>query len=237
MSTKSANGGRRSLRLNESVARELGIAILSGKYQPGEALSKEMENSAEFGVSRTPYREALRILAAKGLIEARPKTGTRVTPKDRWNLLDPDILAWMFSNQPDPTFVRDLFELRHVIEPTAAAFAAERRTDDHVRELELALAGMREHGLSSAEGQAADRQFHRVLLEASGNSLLVTLSGSIGAAVQWTTYFKQTVHSSPRNPLPDHEVLCEAVVAGDPEAARLAMSELLRLALQDMGPI
>lgn len=237
LSKTSTRAGKGAMRLHQTVARQIGTAILSGQYQPGQALGGEIESSAEIGVSRTPYREAVRILVAKGLIETRPKAGTRVTPREKWNLLDPDVLAWMFSSRPDPAFVRDLFELRHVIEPTAAAFAAERRTDEHMRRLEAALAGMRSHGLATSEGQAADREFHHVLLQASDNSLLVTLSSSIGAAVQWTTYFKHNVDPNPRDPLPDHEKLFEAVLASDPESAREAMSELLRLALHDMGSI
>jgi DNA-binding FadR family transcriptional regulator len=236
LSKNKARTGGGALRIHQSVARKIGTAILSGEYDPGQPFGGEIERSAEMGVSRTAYREAMRILVAKGLLESRPKAGTRVTPRKQWNLLDPDILGWMFSSRPDERFVRDLFELRHLIEPTAAAMAAERRNEDHIRRLEEAIDGMRTHGLATPEGQAADRDFHHVLLEATGNSLLVTLSSSIGAAVQWTTYFKQHIQPTPRDPLPDHEKLCAAIVAGDAPRAREAMAELLRLAFQDMNP-
>src|SRR3569832_2281642 len=96
-----------------------------------------------------------------------------------------------------------------------------------------AIEGMRRHGLGNAEGQAADQRFHTAILAAARNAPLVTLSSSIAAAVSWTTIFKQRKAGLPRDPLPDHEKLYEAIVAGDPEAARKQMAELVRLALED----
>ena len=223
------------MRLHQSVAQQIGVAILAGKYLPGTSLDGEIEQSLAMGVSRTPYREAIRILVAKGLLETRPRTGTRVTPRHRWNLLDPDMLAWMFMGKPDPRFIHDLFELRQLIEPAAAAFAAERRTQAHLDAMASALAEMAAFGLAPSEGQAADRRFHDTLFEAAGNEALAALSSSVGAAVQWTTHFKQRASDQPRDPLPEHQAVLDAVAAADPPAARFAMTELLRLALDDMA--
>src|SRR6266550_1515450 len=82
----------RALRLHGTIARKLGIAIVSGEYAPGDLLDSEIAASEQFEVSRTAYREAVRILAAKGLVDARPKVGTRVKPQSDWHLLDPDVL-------------------------------------------------------------------------------------------------------------------------------------------------
>src|SRR5665213_2357984 len=98
----------RALRLHQEVARQIGTAILSGRIGPGEKLDGEIAQSEAMGVSRTAYREAIRILVAKGLVASRPKAGTHVTPRSRWNLLDPEILAWMFTGTPDRKFIRDL---------------------------------------------------------------------------------------------------------------------------------
>lgn len=223
------------LRIHQAIARQLGTAILNGEYQPGDTLIGEIEHSSALGVSRTPYREAIRTLVAKGLLESRPKAGTRVTPRERWNVLDPDVLAWMFADQPNATFVRDLFELRDLLEPAAARFAAQRRTEEHLEQMRTALAGMREHGLANERGQAADQAFHRALLAASGNAALASLASSVGAAVQWTTHFKQRASKRPRDPLPEHEAVYRAIAAGDAEQAGAAMVELLRLALEDMA--
>ena len=110
-------------RIHGTIAHDLGVAIVSGVRQPGEVLGGEIEASAALGVSRTAYREAIRILSAKGLVESRPKAGTRVRPRSEWNILDPMVLAWAFSGEPDIEFIRDLFELRAIVEPAAARFA------------------------------------------------------------------------------------------------------------------
>jgi len=224
-----------ALRIHQAIARDLGTAILSGRHKPGETFEGEIERSEQLHVSRTAYREAVRILTAKGLLESRPKTGTRVTPRGRWNLLDPDVLAWMFAGEPDATFVRDLFELRGVIEPAAAAFAAQRRSEAQLQEMADALEGMRRHGLTTPEGRAADQQFHKAILAAAHNEALASLASSVGAAVSWTTKFKQRKHGLPRDPLPDHVAVYQAVQAQDADGARQAMVELLRLALADMA--
>ncbi len=222
-------------RLHQAIARQLGSAILRGDYRPGDVLDGEIEQSLALGVSRTPYREAIRILAAKGLLESRPKSGTRVTSRARWNLLDPDILAWTFSGEPDEGFIAGLFELRGIIEPAAAALAAQRRTVAQVDAMRTALDLMAYHGLATEAGQAADQQFHLTVLAATHNDALASLSSSVGAAVSWTTQFKQRRLAVPRDPLPEHIAVCDAIAAGDDVWARRAMEELLRLALADMA--
>ena len=224
-----------TLRLHQSVAQDLGIAILSGAYKPGAHFAGEIEQSAAMGVSRTAYREAIRILTAKGLLESKPKAGTHVTPRERWNLLDPDMLAWMFMGTPDEQFIRDLFELRNLLEPAAAKLAAERRTTEQLEVMQAAIADMRAHGLATTEGQAADQRFHATLLAASGNQALATLASSVGAAVQWTTNFKQRANPNPRDPLPEHIAVADAIAAGDPAQAFGAMETLIDLAFKDMA--
>lgn len=225
-----ASGSR---RIHGSVARDLGVAILGGRYAPGDVLPGEIEFSEQLKVSRTAYREAIRILSAKGLVESRPRTGTRVSQRSRWNLLDPDILAWTFESEPSETFIRDLFELRMIVEPAAAALAAERRSGLDLARMGHALEEMGRHGLSTDAGRAADQAFHTAILEAARNGPLIALSSSIAAAVTWTTIFKHRRQGLPRDPMPDHRALYEAIVAGDPEAARRTMTELVRLALAD----
>lgn len=222
------------LRIHQALARKLGIAIVSGEFAPGEAFGGEIERSEALGVSRTAYREAMRILTAKGLLESRPKAGTHVTSRKDWSLLDPDVLEWMFSGRPDKRFIHDLFELRGVIEPAAAEFAAMRHDGEDLARMDHGLAGMRRHGLATVEGQAADQDFHVALLAATRNETLIALATSVAAAVRWTTRFKQLSHVQPRDPLPEHEALREAIATREPARARLAMDKLLRLALKDM---
>ncbi len=220
-------------RFHGAIAHRLGTAILSGEFKPGDTLSGEIAFSEALNVSRGAYREAVQALAAKGLVESRTKTGTRVLPRNRWNLLDPDVLAWAFSGEPDMQLIRSLFELRHMIEPGAARLAAERRDKEDLRRMKDALAGMRRHTLATEQGRMADRDFHDALLQATRNDALVVLSASIGAAVTWTTQFKQRARALPRNPIPDHARVYEAIAAGDPDAAADAMTKLVELALED----
>lgn len=220
-------------RIHQAIARNLGTAILSGHYKPGDSFEGEIEQSLALGVSRTPYREAIRILVAKGLVESRPRAGTRVTPRARWNLLDPDVLAWTFSGEPDLDFVRGLFELRSIIEPAAAALAAQRRTSEQLEAMRKALAAMKRHGLATGKGREADQKFHHLVLDATHNAALASLASSVGAAVDWTTLFKQRYQALPRDPLPAHVAVFAAIEAADGDQARRAMEDLLRLAFED----
>jgi DNA-binding FadR family transcriptional regulator len=220
-------------RLHGAIAHKLGVAIMSGEYAPGDTLSGEVAFAEALDVSRSAYREAVQVLMAKGLVESRPKAGTRVLPRSRWNLLDPDVLAWAFAGEPDPQFVRGLFELRAVIEPAAARFAAERRNRGDLKAMKEALDAMRRHTLATEAGRSADRNFHDAILRATGNDALIVLSASIGAAVNWTTLYKLRGRALPRNPIPDHARVYDAIAAGDAEAAAQAMRVLVDLALDD----
>ena len=224
-------------RLRGAVANKVGIAILAGKYAPGDVLPGEVAAAEELEVSRGAYREAMQVLAAKGLVESRPKTGTKVLPRERWNLLDPEVLAWAFAGEPDARLVRSLFELRLVIEPAAAAFAAQRRTSAQLRQMREALGLMRRHSLATEEGRVADREFHDALLQATMNDALIAISASIGSAVSLTTTYKQRTHKLPRDPIPDHARVLDAVADGDAEAAAAAMRVLVELALEDTNVV
>lgn len=220
-------------RLHGAIANKLGVAIVSGEYQPGETLSGEVAFAEELDVSRSAYREAVQVLMAKGLVESRPKAGTRVLPRNRWNLLDPEVLGWAFAGEPDGKFVRDLFELRAIVEPAAAALAAQRRDKADLKAMKDALSAMRRHSLATDAGRAADRDFHNAILNATKNDALQVLAAGIGAAVNWTTQFKQRSRALPRNPIPDHARVYDAIADGDADGAIAAMRQLVELALDD----
>jgi len=224
-------------RLHGALAHKLGTDILAGVFAPGDVLPGEVAFSEELEVSRSAYREAIQVLTAKGLVASRPKAGTKVLPRDRWNLLDPDVLGWAFAGEPDTQFVRSLFELRAIVEPSAARLAAMRRDKADLKAMKDALATMRSETLTTEAGCAADREFHNAILQATRNSALVTLSASIGAAVKWTTQFKQRSRALPRNPMPDHVRVYDAIAAKDGEAAAQAMHELIELALDDTNSV
>jgi DNA-binding FadR family transcriptional regulator len=223
----------RALRLHGTIARKLGIAIVSGQYKPGDLLDSEIAASEQFAVSRTAYREAVRILAAKGLVDARPKVGTRINPQSKWNLLDPDVLEWTFESEPDLALLNSLFELRNMVESAAAGLAATRRSAAHLKAMRAALDGMAEYTLATPEGRQADLDFHTTLLEATDNPFIISLTSGVSAAISTTTIFKQRKRPLRRDPLPDHLRVFTAIAAKDAAKAQKAMSELIELARAD----
>jgi DNA-binding FadR family transcriptional regulator len=222
-------------RLHGAIARKLGADILSGDYPAGATLPTEAMATETLGVSRAAYREAVQVLIAKGLVESRPKAGTRVLPREHWNLVDPDVLAWAFAREPDQRLIESLFELRGIIEPAAAALAAKRRSREDLQNMKSGLMLMRRHTLATEEGRQGDRQFHTALLHATDNDTLIALSAGIAAAVAWTTVYKQRGRELPRDPLPFHVSVYDAIAEGDSEGARHAMHVLVTAALEDVG--
>lgn len=220
-------------RLHGALAHRLGVDILKGVYAPGEVLPNEIQSSSTLEISRSAYREAIRILAAKGMVESRPKTGTRVTERVRWNILDPEVLRWMFETEPSEVFIMALFELRLITEPAAAALAAQRRSDAHLEIMNTALNVMAAETLASEAGRQADLDFHDALMSATCNEALASLSSSISAAVAWSTRYKQRIKALERDPVPDHRAVYEAIRRQDVSDARWTMESLVRLALHD----
>lgn len=210
------------------------MSIVSGRVRPGQVLDGEIEASTNRHVSRTAYREAVRILNAKGLVTSRPRTGTRVTAISEWHLLDPDVLEWMFSATPNAEVIHGLFELRTVVEPAAAALAASRRRREHLAEMSRALDQMALHSLHKAEGRRADQEFHAALLAATSNPFVISLTNGVTAAVNALTEYKLRLSKIARDPVPDHVSVYEAIAARDADAAREAMLKLIRLAVLDM---
>jgi DNA-binding FadR family transcriptional regulator len=223
----------RALRLHGTIARRLGISIVSGRVKPGDLLDGEIASSEQFAVSRTVYREAVRILAAKGLVDSRPKVGTRINARSHWNLLDPDVLDWTFESDPDRQLLDSLFELRNMVESAAAGLAAQRRSAAHLKAMRAALKGMAMHSLATEAGRQADLDFHTALLNATGNPFIISLTNGVSAAIRTTTIFKQRKQPLRRDPIPDHRRVLEAIAARNAAKAQGAMSELIELARID----
>ena len=233
VATNGANPHRKSLRLHGTIARDLGVLIVSGRYRAGHVLDGEVEASEQRKVSRTAYREALRILAAKGLVHSRPRVGTRVSPLENWHLLDPDVLSWAFSGEPKPEVLHGLFELRTIVEPAAAALAATRRNQKHLDTMRRALDAMSVQTLNVEDGRIADKEFHATLLHATANPFIVSLTNGVTAAVNALTEFKQRIAPLKRDPVPDHWRVYDAIAAKDPDGACVEMTELIWLAIVD----
>lgn len=213
--------------LSELVAGTIGRRIVSGHYKPGETLPTEPRIQEEFGVSRTAVREAVRLLSAKGLTSSRPKIGTRVRPTVDWNMLDSDVLRWQVDQKPSEDFIHALFEMREIIEPAAAARAAERASDDEIRALGLAMDGIQNEPRGSQTQIQADIDFHMLLLEASRNPMLRSLGAMIRSTLEITFSLGwRTVMAD--DAVLQHRDVYEAVRDRQSEAAFLAMRRLLR---------
>lgn len=223
----------KTLRIPGTIARDLGVLIVGGTYAPGAVLEGEVAASEQRHVSRSAYREAIRILAAKGLVDSRPKMGTRISDPGKWQLLDSDVLSWIFASEPSEALLTALFELRRIVEPSAAALAAKHRTPAQVERMELALARMEKFTLSREEGQLGDQEFHATLLASTANPFLISLTSGIEAALRQTALFKHQRLPVRRDPMPDHYAVLRAVTARDPAGAHAAMLELVDLAQVD----
>lgn len=206
------------------VLDALGTRIVTGVLPPGASIDPgELER--EFRVSRSVVREALKVLTAKGLIDARPRRGTYVLERDAWVSLDSDVLRWRFSGEPDSAFLDELFEVRLIIEPKTARLAALRRTSQDLAAIERALAAMASAGTDAESHVEADVAFHGALLAAAHNSLVEHLAPAVETGLRMRDAFVHGALAS--NPVDEHRVVFEAVEARDPEAAERAMGVLL----------
>ena len=212
--------------LHVQVVHELGRLIVGGEVAPGAGLPREEVLAERMQVSRTALREAMKVLSAKGLIESRQKTGTRVRETVHWNQLDADVLAWRCQSMPTTDFVDKLVEMREVIEPAAAAAAARRRSPVQLARIGDAYAAMAaaEHLPAWTE---ADLAFHEAVLHATNNELMVSLFSVIETALG--TYFDLSARTAEnfKYSLPHHEKVYEAIKRRQPDMARQAMLKVV----------
>jgi DNA-binding FadR family transcriptional regulator len=212
--------------LHGAVVHEIGVRIIRGDLPPGEPLPTEDELGSQLGVSRTVLREAIKVLAAKRLVESRPKTGTRVLERSDWNLLDPDVLAWHLEAGLTDKFLQNTLELRGLIEPGAARLAALRATDE---EIELLAAAFDEMcGAEDMEGWIdPDLRFHTILLQATHNELLEHMTALIGSVLRMLFMFSSRPPITFERAIPLHASILEAVRARDPDGAEMAVLRLI----------
>lgn len=228
---KLARGHGRSV--HGQIAEAIGARIVAGDYSPGSVLPTEDVFSTSLAVSRTSVREAIKILAGKGLIESRPKTGTRVRPRNQWNMLDPDVSGWAFNSPFSRAHGRALFELRQIIEPAAAGLSAERRSESDLVDMRDALAGMAA-ATSRDTWIGPDLRFHQAILASTGNELLISLGHLLGPALSHAFAIANVDAARRSNSVPRHRDILLAIERRDAAAAHQAMSVLLEEALVDL---
>jgi DNA-binding FadR family transcriptional regulator len=217
--------------LHRKVVEGLGRRIGRGDLRPGDVVDIA-EVQGRYGASRTAVREAIKVLSTKGLVAARPRYGTYVRPRAEWNALDADVLHWQDGPVSNLRLLRNLDEVRRIVEPQGARLAARRRVRAELRSMRLALEDL-ERAEQPGELAAADLRFHRAVLAATHNDLLEQL----GAVLQPALVLRDIVAFRSDHGDPDsmalHGAVLAAVEAQDPDAAEQRMQDLLRKAAKD----
>ena len=218
------------------IAHEIGQQILRGDLAPDEVLPSETDLGAQFGVSRTVLREAIKVLAAKGLVESRTKIGTRVKPRDQWNMLDPDVLSWSLASHDAEDYALAVSEMRRVLEPAGAALAAQRATPEQVARIQAAYDAMAATG-DDEDSSDHDVRFHLAILEATNNPFLVSMGHVIESAIAFNIKLSVKFPNLRVQSVPLHRVVLERIEKGDPRGAQAAMVKLLQEAQVDIERI
>lgn len=230
---REAEASERSIQTH--LVGTLGREIVGGLYPPGSLLPNVAEMCARFSVSRTALREAYSQLTAKALISARPKVGTRVRARAEWQIFDADVLAWHLQTSPSEAFISNLYVLRQMVEPAAAALAATTASPATIDRIADAYARMERFHDGSGDLIEADLDFHMGILDATGNSFLAALGGLIHASLQCTFKFSwegaERIHG---DRLRQHAEVFRAIRTRSPKVASRRMSELLRDSLNDV---
>ncbi|HJT11247.1 MAG TPA: FadR/GntR family transcriptional regulator [Dongiaceae bacterium] len=208
------------------MAQDIGARILRGEYAPGSLLPNEAEWCDVYGVSRTAVREAIKMLAAKGLIVSRPKIGSRVRPREVWNLLDRDVLAWYWAASDQHHFLSNVQQMREMLEPEVTALAALNHTDSQLAAIESAYMGMVD-STNTTDWNINDVKFHLAVLGAAGNELLIPLGFLIESALSNMFEYTASHNEELRAALPLHEAILTAIRRRSPVAARRAARALL----------
>lgn len=213
---------------------QLGEAIVGGRYLPGASVPPEPQLGEQLGVSRTVVREAIKSLVAKGLLSTGPKVGTRVMPEEHWNWFDPDVITWKSKAGLTPEFLRDLLDLRRALEPAAVRLAAERATPQDVAEIEAAFAGMKLAVEGEGDYVTYDLRFHQGLWRACRNRMVLQMGQALAALLRTSFEISTARKDGPRNSLPMHRAVLDAVIAHQPAKAEKAILRLIDGANEDI---
>ncbi|KMO38892.1 transcriptional regulator [Methylobacterium tarhaniae] len=218
------------------VARNLGIAVIAGRYPAGAKLPGDGELLATFRVSRPVLRESVKTLVAKGLLTTKARVGTVARERAAWNMFDADVLAWHLEAGIDRRFLRDLAEIRLAVEPAAAALAAERRTADDLAALEAGLSRMRAEPSDSEAFAEGDLALHVAVAGASGNPFMRSIGGVIEVALRASFQLSAPVEAAERETtLAAHAAIVAAIAARDPQGAASAVRRVIHNGLRRHG--
>jgi DNA-binding FadR family transcriptional regulator len=214
--------------LHTTVLDAIGRAIAGGEIAPGTPLTLEAIG-AEHGVSRTVAREVMRLLEGLGMVRSRRRVGLVVLGIEHWNVLDRRIIRWRLAGPGRAAQLRSLTELRHAVEPLAAAGAARHASPQVCGELLDLAQRMRTTGEAGdlETFLELDVRMHELLLRSSGNEMFGPLADVVAEVLAGRTHLGLMPASPVPEALDQHEAVARAVAAHDPEAAEGAMAQIV----------
>jgi GntR family transcriptional regulator, galactonate operon transcriptional repressor len=225
----SANG------VHGRIVHDIGYEIVSGAFSPGERLPGDADLIERFKASRTAIREAMKVLATKGLIDARQRAGTSVRARNDWDLLDADVLSWHSPETIGEKLASDLVELRELIEPVAARLAADRASEEDIERMEKAWLQM-EAGVEDVQVYyAGDVAFHLSVLAACHNQIMQRLNGIIGTVLNLSFELQKDTLVGPHEGLEAHYLIIDRIRARDRRGSERAMRAVIGRAKDEIG--
>jgi DNA-binding FadR family transcriptional regulator len=218
--------------ITSDIANLLGRDIVSGRFAQGETLPNEAEFSSSFAVGRSAVREAVKMLAAKGLVQSRPRRGTQVLPAKSWNFFDREVLSWLRDSGPQPAIIIELLELRLGVEPQAAALATLKGTADQINAVRIAYDDMCAAADGKADPVRADCAFHQAVIVATNNRFFQPFGLLIRTALSVTAPFTNALFGHSVGNLDAHHAVLIALQSAAPQEAQARMFEMLSEVLE-----
>ena len=220
------------MNLTQQIAHTLGKAIVNGKYGDHNPVPSEAILCEQLNVSRSAAREAVKSLAAKGLISSRARQGIRVLPESQWNLFDADVLGWIRESNPSIELLREFSELRLAIESEAARLAAERQNKEKIELIAQALERMKQAETGLTDPLESDIAFHISILNASENRFFIQLGRIIDTTMRVSIRFTNMLSGVRAAPYAEHKVIYDAIANNQPEQAANEAAKLVNAATQ-----
>jgi DNA-binding FadR family transcriptional regulator len=222
--------------MHARIVHDLGMRIVAGEFKPGDRLPVESRLLTDYDVSRPVLREATRVLVAKGLVLSKQRAGAIVRPRNEWHLLDPDVLYWLIQTKPQAEFVETLLIARRVFEPATAALAAKVASEENLRGIAEAYAGM-EAAATPEQLLEPDLAFHRRIAEATHNDLLAYIGNMLSLALRESIKLSSKHPNTHALSLPRHKAILTALLHRDPLAAHQATLVQLKETREDISEI
>jgi GntR family transcriptional repressor for pyruvate dehydrogenase complex len=208
--------------------------IVEGEFAPGERLPREVDLAERFGISRGVVRECIRGLEERGLISVKHGRGATVNRPEKWDALDPEVLPALLASPGGDRLVDEALECQRMLEVEAAGLAAQRAEHAHLDDLTRALERMAAVAPRARRGSAAKRRyheadvdFHRAVVQASGNGSLARMAEPLHRALAVTGRTLEPEGDLERRQA-EHRRVLAAIAARDPKQARAAMAAHLQ---------